>query len=305
MQHLKGRSGHLLPVAALLVSLAAIGMSAPAAFADTPTATPASTQDLIAPPPSSAWRVYPDGTGPRTASDLYGNQASAVKGFKDAYDASWTKANDLLSVRVEHFTSVFWSAFRLGESKGAAKKNPAHNSYRDLSQFGPNAAYEVTNPADARGFVLDMIVLTRGDYVTDIDTLNQGSADHSTVLDQATRQFNMIPLPVGEYNAIGTGVLVGLAVVAGGFILLVVVATIIVLLIVRSRRRRPQLAGAQAAPGAYAAAGAPVQLSPDGGFWWDGQAWQDAAQRIPPGATLSPDRAQWWDGSSWRPVPRT
>jgi hypothetical protein len=287
-------------LAGLFASIAATAMAASWVFAD----TPAATQDLVAPPPSSAWRVIPDDTGPRTASDLYGSQASSVKGFSDAYQASWTNADKSLAVRVEHFSSVFWSAFRLGESKAAAKKNPAHNSYRDLGQFGANAAYEVTNPADAQGVVVDLIVFTRGDYVADIEIDAKGAADHATALDQATRQFNMIPLPLGEYTAIGRGILVGTAVVVGAFIVLVGIATVIILLVVRSRRRAPQTAGPYAAAGAYAMAGTAVQVSPDGRFWWDGQSWQDTTGHLPPGASLSPDGTQWWDGRSWRPVPQ-
>ncbi|MFI5282910.1 MAG: hypothetical protein ACHQ0J_07240 [Candidatus Dormibacterales bacterium] len=38
------------------------------------------------------------------------------------------------------------------------------------------------------------------------------------------------------------------------------------------------------------------QVSPDGQFWWDGQAWQ-------PMPTLSPDGSHWWNGQAWLPVP--
>ena len=48
---------------------------------------------------------------------------------------------------------------------------------------------------------------------------------------------------------------------------------------------------------------APVSLSPDKRYWWDGTSWQDTSARMPPGVPLSPDGAQWWDGVSWRPRP--
>lgn len=48
---------------------------------------------------------------------------------------------------------------------------------------------------------------------------------------------------------------------------------------------------------------ASVSMSPDGAYWWDGAAWQDASLSAPPEAPRSPDRAFWWDGGRWRPVP--
>jgi hypothetical protein len=49
--------------------------------------------------------------------------------------------------------------------------------------------------------------------------------------------------------------------------------------------------------------GAPYTLSPDGNSWWDGKAWQDTRQSLPPDIQRSPDGTQWWDGVTWRPVP--
>jgi hypothetical protein len=72
----------------------------------------------------------------------------------------------------------------------------------------------------------------------------------------------------------------------------VVVALLMVGLVVfLSGRRR----GATAAdPG--------LQMSADGRYWWDGQAWRDAAQSAPPNVMRSADGYYWWDGTSWRPA---
>ena len=51
-------------------------------------------------------------------------------------------------------------------------------------------------------------------------------------------------------------------------------------------------------------AGAPVQLSPDGNYWWDGKRWRDSSREAPVGARMSSDRKLWWDGRHWRPVPK-
>jgi hypothetical protein len=53
------------------------------------------------------------------------------------------------------------------------------------------------------------------------------------------------------------------------------------------------------------AAPAGVQLSDDGKYWWDGQAWKDASLEAPPSAQRSSDGTLWWDGRNWRPVPQS
>jgi len=46
----------------------------------------------------------------------------------------------------------------------------------------------------------------------------------------------------------------------------------------------------------------PLQMSPDGAFWWDGQTWRDGQGEVPPMAQRSADGAFWWDGQKWRAV---
>jgi hypothetical protein len=67
-------------------------------------------------------------------------------------------------------------------------------------------------------------------------------------------------------------------------------------LVMRSRRRTFSGVAMQAAPAPA------VQMSPDGGYWWDGQGWRDAAHEVPPFAQRSTDGHFWWDGPQWRPV---
>src|SRR5205823_5230728 len=47
-----------------------------------------------------------------------------------------------------------------------------------------------------------------------------------------------------------------------------------------------------------------IQMSPDGNYWWDGQAWRDASREAPPAALRSLDGYYWWDGRTWRTVPQ-
>ena len=250
------------------------------------------TSDLIPGPPDGSWQVYAEGTGAKTKDDIYGSKASTVSGFVDAYDKSWS--NDPpqgLVDRLERFSSVFWASVRLSESRTAARDNKSHSSFKDVSGLG-TSAYEVTDPADSQGYLSDTIVMTQGDYVSVVAIAAKSEPDHATLLDQAHRQVAMIPVPKAEYNAIGQGIVSGMVWVAiGAGVLTMILAAIVIFVVLR--RRRPQLQPALA----------PVSLSPDKRYWWDGTSWQDTSARMPPGVPLSPDGAQWWDGVSWRPRP--
>jgi len=250
------------------------------------------TSDLIPGPPDGSWQVYVEGTGAKTKDDIYGSKASTVSGFVDAYDKSWSNdpAQGLID-QLERFSSVFWASVRLSESRTAARDNKSHSSFKDVSGLG-TSAYEVTNPADSQGYLSDTIVMTQGDYVSVVAIAAKSEPDHATLLDQAHRQVAMIPVPKAEYNAIGQGIVSGMVWVAiGAGVLTMILAAIVIIVVLR--RRRPTLQPALA----------PVSLSPDKRYWWDGTSWQDTSARMPPGVPLSPDGAQWWDGVSWRPRP--
>ena len=276
--------------AGLASALAAVAMSVGALAAT-------STSDLIPGPPDGSWSVNVKGTRAMTAADLYGASASSVKGFVDSYEKTWSQPDKRLYDVLEHFSSFFWAAFRLGESKGAAQKNKAHSSYSSVSGFG-TAAYEVTNPADGQGFRTDTLVFTQGDYVAVVTLAAQwATPDHSVLMDQAYRQLSLIPLPIAEYNSIGSGVLTTFGLI-GAFIALNVIVGGAIVVIVLARRRGRRAAAASLAP-------AGLHLSPDRRHWWDGRHWIDTSYQSPPSAHRSADGAFWWDGATWRSVPQT
>jgi hypothetical protein len=47
----------------------------------------------------------------------------------------------------------------------------------------------------------------------------------------------------------------------------------------------------------------PFVMSEDRLSWWDGAAWRNAANEVPPAAQRSEDSNFWWDGEAWRPMP--
>ncbi|HKW59188.1 MAG TPA: hypothetical protein VJR46_05490 [Candidatus Dormibacteraeota bacterium] len=88
----------------------------------------------------------------------------------------------------------------------------------------------------------------------------------------------------------------GIAIIAIAATLVLLAAVLLaVLLISRGRRGRAE-------QGADIAAGG-LQMSADGTYWWDGQAWRNASEAAPPAAQRAPDGRYWWDGSKWRQMP--
>jgi hypothetical protein len=280
---MKGRFFAAVLGSALLV--VATSVDAPAAPA---------TGDLVPDPSDAAWMVYADGTGARSAADLFGANASSVKGFVDAYDKTWSQPGQGLYDGLEHYSSLFWSAFRAGELRGAAQADTVHTSYRSVAGFG-TAAFEVTDPADAQGYLSDTLVFSQGDYIAFIVVASPTTPDHNLLMDQANRQLRLIPAPIAEFNSIGSGVLSALKWLGGFVALNLLIAGVIVAIVLVRRRRRPTVA-----TDPWLAA---LNLSPDRRLWWDGQTWIDASFQSPPSAQRSADGTFWWDGVVWRPVP--
>jgi hypothetical protein len=284
------------PIAALLSIAAAAVLSAPAIAASP---SRAATSDLVAGPPSGSW-TESKYTGPITVNDVYGSPTASAPGFKDAYRKSWDQTEVGLDDDLVHYTSVFWAAYALASFRSGAQKDE-HTSYQTLSRFGAGA-FEVTYPADSTGYKSDEIYFTEGDYMAAVSMAAAGSIARDVLLDQTTRQFALLPIPAAEFRSIGYGVLGGTLVVV---LILVVMAASVVLVVIFARRRSATArVGMYAVPyGVPAIAPAAAHLSDDRRYWWDGQAWQNTAVRIPPWAPISPEGTQWWDGAAWRPMP--
>jgi hypothetical protein len=266
-------------------------------MAASPSAT--ATAVLVPGPPSSSW-TDSTATGPMTVDDFYGSPGSSATGFIDGYLKAWDEGDVGLDDQLAHYTSVFWAQFALNSFKSGAQRDVTHTSFKLLTGLGPSA-FEVTYPADTDGYKWDEIWFAQGDYLAAISMASKGYIAHDVLLDQTVRQLHLLPNATGELRSIGTGVLVGVGVVGTILVVIAIVATIAIVMLVR--RRPSTLAGIYPATSGTPAALAGAQMSEDRRHWWDGQAWQDTALRIPPWASISADGTQWWDGASWRTMP--
>lgn len=270
-------------------------------FASLPAATAelTATSYLISGPPPGSWTVSTS-TGPMTAKDLYGSTPAFAPGFSDAYRKAWYQPEVSLDDVVVHYDSVVWAAYALSKVKVDTQTDPMATSVRSISGLG-NGAFEVTYPADTKGYKWDEIYFAVGDYVGWVSLGATGAIARGALLDQSSRQFVSLPAATAEFRSIRTGLLV----VGVALVTFIAVAVAVALLIVLSQRR-PATAGVglYAVPyGLATVAPGGADLSDDRRHWWDGQAWQDTAVRIPPWAQISPDGTQWWDGARWRPMP--
>ena len=288
------RVGRPWPVAALLAIVFAAALSAPALAASP---SPTATLDLVPGPPAGSWTDSPDDTGPIAAGDFYESDTSPP-GYIDAYGKGWTSTEVDLEDNLFHYTSFFWAAYALGSFKNGAQDDPDRNSFENVSGFG-TGAFEVTYPADSDGYRADWIFFARGDYMAAVAVWDAGVTGHDTLIDQATRQLQMVPEPTTELRNIGYGVLGGVLAVVLIVVVMGVSGVVLTVFLVR-RHNAAWRTSTYAVPYAPSVA---AQLSDDQRYWWDGRSWHDTATRVPPGAPISPDGTRWWDGTTWREMP--
>ena len=284
------------PAAALLAIGFVTVLGAPALAASP---SPTTTLDLVPGPPVGSWTDAADDTGPIASSDFYGSGTSSPPGYVDAYGKGWTSTTVDLEDDLFHYTSFFWATYALGSFKGGAQDDPDRTTFRNVSGFG-TGAFEVTYRADADGYTSDWIFFAQGDYMAAVAVWDKGVTGHDALLDQATRQFLMVPEPTTELRNIGYGVIGGAIAIALIVAVMGLSGVVIAVVLVR-RQNAASRTEAYAVP--YASPSGGAQLSEDHRYWWDGQSWRDTATQVPPGAPISPDGTRWWDGTSWREMP--
>jgi len=244
-------------------------------------------------------------------------------GFVAGYGKTWVSnaAQHVLVEEAMAFTGGRGARDWLNAAEVADKANATFQHADSMSGIDPYYGEHIFDSAsklygDGFAFAKGNDVFVVAVVSTKDDTLTQATAQtrvqYSSAPDQTipTSQW-----PENNQTVDTSSSAYQIGVVVGRILVFAVIAGLVVVvigLVMRNRRRAaagPAAAYAAADPyaGAYAAAtpdpGA-LQMSPDGGWWWDGQAWRDAAHEVPPTAQRSPDGGFWWDGRAWRPVPQ-
>ena len=316
----------LLIVAVALVPAAALATPSPSPALSTILAPPRTTDFTEAGASNSTLlegqfdaKVFVTKTRAPNADEV--QQTLARDGFIDGYWRTWVQqgTQHVMVEIVMAFTGGDGAKRWLGASELADKGDTSYT--KSLSITGIDTYYGARFVYAINHSIGEEFAFVKGnDYFGVIFVSPKDDLGTSTAA-QATAQYGAAPdatIPKSQWPESATS---STAYKAGALfvpiIFFVLIAGVILLvagLVIRSRRRAA-LAGAAAGampvamyaatPGAMQAAAAPagpLQMSPDGAYWWDGQAWRDAQREVPPMAQRSPDGAFWWDGQKWRAV---
>ncbi|MFI5283178.1 MAG: hypothetical protein ACHQ0J_08615, partial [Candidatus Dormibacterales bacterium] len=284
---------------------------------------------ILAPTPGSGWveaQTNAPGVfeGPFTAKQYVGLSSSADAaaaqstlehdGFVAGYGRTWvlSSSQHALVEAVIAFSGGAGAKSWLAASELADKADPTYKGPLTLTGVSNYYGVKLFNPT-TKIYVAAFAFVKGNDFfiVGTASTVGDKGAAATT---QANAQYKAAPentIPVSKWpESASQAPARGIGSLLGDLVILVLVVGVLLLvagLVLRARRsssaqRRPQQAPSAALPGESVGI---VQLSPDGNFWWDGQAWKNATFEVPPTAQRSPDGGFWWDGETWRAVPVT
>jgi hypothetical protein len=305
----------------------AIFALAPVTAGATPTPNPSLDMVLAAPPGSD----YSDLTtsplhGKFSAHDwasLSGTGSAATEteatlnqdGFVDGYGKTWRQqsSSHTLIEAVMAFSGGRGAGSALTAMEASDKADANFKHSNTISGLGTyyGAHFYFVDPTTGTATVEDFFGFVKGNDVFGIAFVSGKDDVLAAATSQAKSQYDSAPnttIPSSDWpeNAASASSLpAGAIAIAVGFV--VIVVALVAFFLIRRRGPTPMPVGAYVMPAAQGAVGAPapvgaVQMSPDGNYWWDGQAWRDAAQEAPPMAQRSSDGTLWWDGQKWRPV---
>lgn len=236
--------------------------------------------------------TYVAKTGSANATAI--QQTLERDGFVDGYGRTWIQkvSRHVLLEYAMAFGDGAGAKKWLASAQLADKADP--NYQHAISLTGIDAYYGAhffysSNQAYGDGFAFvkgnDFFTLI---FVSSKDDLGNAAANQTEV------QFDRAPaytIPPVSASSSGDSFAHAVGFLIPSVLLLALVLGTVLFVIGRSRKRS-----------SIATAGG-LQLSADGRYWWDGQAWKDSVLEIPATAQRSADGRLWWDGRTWRPLP--
>ena len=284
---------------------------APASLAASPTPSPALDTVLVA--PTGSYTEEPSGKndGPMSAADYAGSDSQTLAelrrdGYVQGYVRSW------LDQAQKHF--VVEEVIAFGGHRDAARwltsvKDASSGQYlvHAISAAGVDSYFGGHYADPSQPLFSDLGIFLKGNDFFFVGASSKTDDLDDVAVTQAKRQYDAAPTysispsqwPENAAHLFGPVNLGAAAVplaIGGGAILLVLVLAVVTVVVLLSRQRHPAVVAVATV------AGGP-QMSADGRYWWDGQAWRDTAKEIPPDAMRSADGFYWWDTRTWRPVP--
>ena len=285
-------------------------------LAATPSPSP-SLDTVLAKPPTPDFVQLTSGPihGAFTAHDWAANATGASAseteatlnrhGFVGGYGLVWastTQRRALVEI-VMAFTGGQGAHSTLTALEATEKRDASYlhaNTLTGIEPYYGSHLYDATNRVYEDGFSF-----AKGNDLFQVYVASVNDDNLNLATSQVKAQYDAAPdstIPSSQWPenaqsnaspAYAAGVIFGIVILA---ILVLGVIGVVVGLVLRGRRR----AAAQAYGPIPTAS---VQMSPDGRYWYDGQAWRDTAVEAPASAQRSSDGTLWWDGRTWRPVP--
>jgi hypothetical protein len=300
---------------ATLVCLSLFGLGSVNALA-TPSPSPP-LEGVLAPPPASDYiEATPGGAGllegPFNSRDwsllaASGTEATRTQqtldrdGFVAGYGRTWVQrgTRHVLIEGVFAFSGGRGAKSYFSQSQLADKALPSYKG--PLTVEGIPTYYGEQLYDAAQGLYTHAFAVVKGNdlFLTAVASLKDDLGNSGAT--QTKKQYDLAPpftIPPAQWPSEGTTAANDIGRVAAGVligVLVLGVIGVIVGFVIRSRQR-PSMLIAGASPAVT------VTLSPDGKYWWDGVAWKDTEQEVPPAAQRSGDGQSWWDGRAWRPI---
>jgi hypothetical protein len=300
--------------ALMLVASATLPLSAAAASNPTP-----SLAQIMLPAPSGYTAQSSTLSGSFTSHNLssaWGAKAAEAQialeqdGFVDGYGMTvvdQTAQRGLIEYIVA-FAGGQGAMNWLAYAEAGDKTDPTYQHADSISgidsYYGAHNAYPSHDVSDAFVFVKGNDFFVVGFESTQDDVLN-------LAISRAKNQYDSAPnstIPTAQWpenakattssqGAASQGAAFAFGGLIGDVLILAVLIGLIGVVVALVRRSRPRSTAPDG--GTWSA----VEVSPDRGYWWDGQAWRDATREVPASAQRSADGHFWWDGRQWRRVP--
>jgi hypothetical protein len=221
-------------------------------------------------------------------------------GFVSGFGRTWVQeaSNHLLLEVVIAFTGRAGAQRWLGTSEVEDKADSYYKNAISIS--GIDSYYGVHFEDPATPAYADVVSFVKGNDYFLVGLVSTENDLDDAASQQTRRQFATAPpytIPPSKWPESARSFLAEPARLAttagyvlGGVVVIALLTGLVLFVLLRSRRR----------PATQLATATALHVSPDGRYWWDGQAWRDASRDVPPGALRSDDGYYWWDGGEWR-----
>lgn len=221
-------------------------------------------------------------------------------GFVEGYGKTWAQASSghglVEAVMAFSGGRGATEALRAMEKGDKSDANYVHAD----TMSGLGTYYGAHIVVSANSLIEDLYGFVKGNDVFAVLFVSTKDDVADLAVQQARAQYESAPgstIPTSEWpENVNPAAAFPIAVFGVGVGVIVIVAGLVAFLLLRRRT------ASMPSPYASFAPALSLHMSPDGNYWWDGQAWRDAAQEVPPQAQRSGDGVYWWDGTNWRPV---